>query len=60
MATSKTQKNTTIDLHHFEWYRRFAGGNPFITMAGMRREAHDVYQQNYAMLQQVQRRLQNE
>ena len=59
MATSKKQRNTTIDTTHYNWYQRIANGNPFTTMAQMRRMAHSILQENYALLQRVQRRWQD-
>jgi len=59
MATSAQQRNTTIDTTHYAWYKRAAAANPLATMAGLRRMAHDVLQDNYALLGRVQRPLQD-
>ena len=60
MPTSQTQKNTTIDAAHHAWYKRIADANPYVTIAGMMRQAHTIYQQNYALLNRLQQQLQDD
>lgn len=60
MATSKTQRSTTIDAVHHAWYKRIATNNPYVTIAGMMRQAHTIYQQNYALLNRLQQQLQDD
>jgi len=59
MATSARQRNTTIDAAHHDWYKRIAASNPLMTMADLHRMAHDVFQNNYALMCRVQRPLQD-
>jgi len=59
MATSRKQRSAVIDCVHHAWYKRVSDGNPFVTMMGMMRDAHNVYQGNYALMGRVQRRLQD-
>ena len=60
LMNSKTAKNTTIDIRHHAWYSNIANSNPFITRMSMMRQAHTIYQQNYALLARAQRRLQDD
>lgn len=59
MPTSRNQRSATIDAAHHEWYKRIASRNPYITIAGMMRQAHTIYQQNYTLLSRLQRQLQD-
>lgn len=59
MATSRKQRNTTIDATHHDWYKQIAANNPYTTIAGMTRQAHEVYQRNYTLLNRLQRQLQD-
>jgi len=59
MATSKGQRSMTIDDGHYEWYKRLAASDPLTTMIGLRRMAHDVFQDNYGLMGRVQRPLQD-
>lgn len=59
MATSRKQRNVVIDCEHHAWYKRVADLNPFVTMMSMMRDAHNVYQKNYALMDRVQRHLQD-
>ena len=57
MATSRRQTITTIDKAQHRWYKQIAKQHPLFTMMGMMREAHTIYQENYALLNRVQRQL---
>lgn len=59
MPTSNKQRNTTIDVNDYNWYKRIASPNPLLSMVAMRRQAHEIYQQNYALLGRAQRPLQD-
>lgn len=60
MATSLRQRNTTIDEVHHIWYKQIAANNPYTTIAGMMRQAHEIYQRNHALLNRLQQRLQDD